>query len=135
MLFKRHFRKRLETRDLESMLQPFMQAECLFFKNPTICLGQLQEYYFNGSELKITINSIPAPGLDDSQPSILISSTLEDLALQPSHLISYEQGWHLFFSSELIRQVRQTASESQYQEDKLFSIMDNLLNYLAKEED
>jgi hypothetical protein len=133
MLFKRHSRKRLQSKDVESLLQSCIQAECLFFKNPTIHLGQLQEYYIDGSELKIAINLIPTPGLEYSIPSMFLSTTFEDLSLQPAHIVSYEQGWHLFFSSELIREIRQIASGNQYQEEKLFSIMDNLLNYLASE--
>lgn len=133
MLFKRHSAKNLNKKALRGLLESRNQEKCVFFQNPIICFGQLQNYFVDDLGLELTINPISVPGLEHSQESILLSSALEDLALLPAHLISYEQGWHLFFKSEFIEEIRQTAMENEFREDKLLQIMESLLNYLAKE--
>ena len=133
MLFKGHSRKNLDKKQLKGLLESRIEEKCIFFQKPMVCFGKLHNYLIDESGLEISLKSIPIPGLDHPQESILLSSTLEDLALLPAHLISYEQGWHLFFKSEFIEEIRQKAIENEFREDKLFQIMESLLNYLAKE--
>ena len=83
--------------------------------------------------IEITLTSVPTQGLEAMRESFLLSSRLEDLSVSPTHVLSYDKGWHLFFNEELIGKIRETAMQFQHQDDKLFKITDILLNYMAKE--
>lgn len=133
MLFRRHSRKNLDKNELKRVLESWIQEKCIFFQKPLICFGELQNYIIDDTNLEISLNSMPIPGLENPRESFLLSSAWEDLALLPAHLISYDQGWHLFFESELIEEIQQTAIENESRQARLLKIMEILLNYLAKE--
>jgi len=133
MLFKRNSKKKLDKKKLDKLLHAQLAGNCIFFKNPIICFGQLQDYQVDDSGIEINLTSIPTPGLEPPQESLLLSSSLDDLAVSPLHLLSYEQGWHLFFKSELIEEIRNTAAQHEHQDDKLLQVTDILLNYVAEE--
>ncbi|UCF65602.1 MAG: hypothetical protein JSW33_07140 [bacterium] len=133
MIFKRHSKKKTDKKKLDKLLHSQLAANCIFFKNPIVCFGQLEDFQVDETGIEISITSIPTPGLETPQESLKLSSNLDDLAFSPLHLLSYDRGWHLFFKAELIEKVRNTAAQYEQQEDKLLQMTDILLNYVAEE--
>ena len=128
MLFRRHSKKRLHKNELKGLLESQVHKNCIFFQKPIVCFGQLQNYIMDNSSLEITLNTMPIHGLEHPGQVISLSSSWEDLTLLSAHIISYDQGWHLFFETDLIEEIRQKATENESRQDKLLKIMETLFN-------
>jgi len=133
MLFRRHSKKKLHKNELNGILESQVHKNCILFQKPIVCFGQLQNYTMDDSSLKIHLNTLPIHGLEHPGQVILLSSSWEDLALLSAHIICYDQGWHLFFETSLVEEIRQTAIENESRQDKLLKVMETLCNYLARE--
>ena len=133
MIFRRHSKKKLHKIELRSILETQVNKNCIFFQKPIVCFGQLQNYILDDLSLEITLNAMPIHGLEHPEEVVSLSSSWEDLTLLSDHIISYDQGWHLFFETSLIEEIRQKTTENESRQDKLLKVMETICNYLARE--
>jgi hypothetical protein len=112
-------------------LTDFQNKSCIYFKNPTVCFGQMESYFIGENTLDLTLECQEIPGLQKVSAQMELYCNWVDLSVMQDHIICYDEGWHLFFNESLIDNVVRIAQKNPASDDRLLEIMDRILGFLS----
>jgi hypothetical protein len=131
MIFHKPNPRKYNPKEVTAQLSVLKNQSCIYFKNPSICLGQLGEYTLDKTGLELTLYCQRATGLDQFSPQMDLYCSLEDFSITRKHLVCYDDGWHLFFDENLVEEILSIAGKNDENDDRLLEIMDLILGFLV----
>ena len=131
MIFHKPNPRKYNPKEVKAHLSVLKNQSCIYFKNPSVCLGRLGEYALDNTGLELTLYCQRTGGLNQFSPQMELYCALEDFSITRKHLVCYDDGWHLFFDENLVEGILTIASKNDNNEDRLLEIMDLILGFLA----
>jgi len=133
--FKKHKKKPpLDIETTMEILKAKAGGKCIFYEGSVICYVCTTEFSADSKGLTVHFDNLNAKGLDFTQEKFSLNCPWSELAVSPSHIYTYNIGWHLFYFNRVINSVLKVAKENsnnQNPEDRYMKIMAALLTSLA----